>query len=136
MYYKLICIILTLSTFLFGQTETPPTPQIDPFAIQEPPPEVINDNRFLGEFFYMLLMLGILIAALLFATRFLRRMLDARYDQLNDTSTIKLLERRQLSQRTTLYLLESEGKKLLIAETPTHVTLLDESKTGSESLQS
>ena len=130
MYIRLICTSLLFFASLFSQTATPPAePPITPFSLEEPqtplPPDETS-SRFLSEFLYMLLMLGLLVGALLFATRFLKRMTEARYDQANVTSSIKVLERRQISPKTTLYLLEIGEKSFLIAETPTHVTRIDQ----------
>lgn len=95
-------------------------PPNDPFAKEVPISETPFDNsKFVGEFFYMLLMLGILISLVYFLAWFLRRMTTVRVDQLNEGSALKIIERRPLSQRTTLYLVEHEGKKIVLAESPT-----------------
>lgn len=96
----------------------------DPFSLNEPAPEVIDQSRFMGEFFYMLLMLAILISLVYFLAWFMRRMTNVRIDQYNESSSMKILERRQVSQRTTLYLMEVEGEKIVMAETPTTVVQL------------
>lgn len=67
----------------------------------------------------MLLMLSILVGMLLFITYFLKRITLTRLDQLNTTSTIKIVERRALSNKTTVCILDIEGEKLVVAETPT-----------------
>lgn len=110
-------LFLLLPMLSLQAAELPPN---DPFAKEVPLEEPAFDNsKFMGEFFYMLLMLGILISVVYFLAWFLRRMTTVRIDQLNESSAIKVLERRQLSQRTTLYLIEAEGKKIMLAETPT-----------------
>lgn len=110
---------------LLMQQTTTVEPLKDPFSLQEPPPEVpVVDTNFLGEFFYMLLMLGLLIGLVMFTTWFLKRMLYSRIESANASSSIKVLEKRSLSQRTHLYLIEYEGKNMVIAETPTHVVPL------------
>lgn len=110
---------------LLMQQTTTVEPLKDPFSLQEPPPEVpVVDTNFLGEFFYMLLMLGLLIGLVMFTTWFLKRMLYSRIESANASSSFKVLEKRSLSQRTHLYLIEYEGKNMVIAETPTHVVPL------------
>lgn len=98
-----------------------------PFSLEEPPlpPDITQDNRFLAEFFYMLLMLGMLIGVVIFASYMLRRMTSTRIESLNTTSSIKILERRALSQRSQIYLVEIEDKKYMIAESPTAITALE-----------
>lgn len=116
--------LLYFASTLLGQPNTAP-PIKDPFNLEEPPPQApVTDSNFIGEFFYMLLMLTLLITLVMFTSWFLKRMLNSRMEQMNASSTIKVLEKRSLSQKTHLYLIEHEGKSLLIAETPTHVVPL------------
>lgn len=120
---------MSLCGFLFG-ADPAPAKSIekafkDPFSLEEPVPEVIDQSKFLGEFFYMLLMLAILITLVYFLAWFMRRMTTVRIDQHNEGSAIKILERRPVSQRTTLYLMEVEGTKIVMAETPTSVVQLN-----------
>lgn len=98
-----------------------------PFPLEEPPtaPDITQDNRFLAEFFYMLLMLGMLIGVVLFASYLIKRMTSTRIESLNTTSSIKILERRALSQRSQIYLVEIEDKRFMIAESPAAITALE-----------
>lgn len=116
-----IFLFLLISQGLFGATEPLP------FPLEEAPlpPDITQDNRFLAEFFYMLLMLGMLIGVVLFASYLIKRMTSTRIESLNTTSSIKILERRALSQRSQIYLVEIEDKKFMIAESPTAITALE-----------
>ena len=78
----------------------------------------------MGEFFKMLLILAALITLMYFIAWYMKRMTTVRIDQYNDSSSMKILERRQVSQRTTLFLMEIEGEKIVMAETPTSVVQL------------
>ncbi len=101
-------------------------PPFDPLAIPETNPvEAFDNSRFLGEFFYMLLMLAILVGMVYFLAWFLKRMTHVRVEQQNAGSAIKVIERRPINNRTTIYLLEIENKQILIAETPTTVVQLN-----------
>lgn len=119
----LLLPLLFLRALIYGQDDTP-APLLDPFGITEPATDVPEPNRFVGEFFYMLLMLGILISVVVFTSWLLKKMLNTKITQLNANSTIQIIERRALSNRTTLYLIDMEGKTMLIAETPTTVVPL------------
>lgn len=132
---QLIFFSISLCGLLFAE-EPAPAKSIeksfkDPFSLEEPVPEVIDQSKFLGEFFYMLLMLAVLITLVYFLAWFMRRMTTIRIDQYNEGSSMKIVERRQVSQRTTLYLMEVEGKKIVMAETPTSVVQLDLHKENS-----
>lgn len=72
----------------------------------------------------MLFLLGILIAVVYFTAWFLKRLTNVRVEQLNASSNIQIVEKRVLSQRTTLFLLEIDQKQILVAETPTTVVQL------------
>lgn len=114
MYFFIFALI---SQKLFGA-------ELPPFPLEEPsPPDIAQDNRFLAEFFYMLLMLGMLIGVVLLASHLIKRMTSSRMESLNTTSSIKILERRPLSQRSQIYLVEIEDKKFVLAENPTAITI-------------
>lgn len=86
--------------------------------------DVVQDNRFLGEFFYMLLMLGMLIGVVLAAGYFLRRLTASRIEALNTSSRIKIQEVRSLSQRSQVYIVEVDEQEYLVAENHAAISLL------------
>lgn len=88
-------------------------------------PEKQND-KFYTEFLNMLATLGLLIGVILIAAWFLKRFLNTRMEQINTVSSIKISERRALSPKTALYLLEVHDKTILIAESQNGVTLLSQ----------
>lgn len=83
-----------------------------------------ENDRFLGEFINMLTTLGIIIVIILIATWFLKKMVNTRIQQLNTTSYIKIVEKRTLTPRTSLYLLDIHGKGFILAESNNGVTSL------------
>lgn len=89
--------------------------------IGEPAPET---NRFLNEVVNMMATLGLIISVILIFAWFLKRMLNTRQEQANTTSLIKVIERRSLSPKTAIYLLEVEGKSMIISESVNGVTRL------------
>lgn len=114
----LITLFSTIS--LLGKETLP----LDPEELRQLPAESLDEGRFMAEFIYMLLMLGLLIGVVLFASWLMKRMVNTRLSQLNESSNIKVLEKRTLSPKSSLYLLEIEGKTVLIAESGTHITQL------------
>lgn len=118
-----ICLTIFYSSLL-GET-----PLENPFSLEPPAEELPLDNsRFIKEFAYMLLMLGILISLVYFAAWFLKRMTTIRVDQLNASSNIKVVEKRVISNKTTVFLLEIGDREILVAETPTTVVQLHTEK--------
>lgn len=81
-------------------------------------------DRFLSQFVSMLATLGLIIALILFIAWFLKRMVNAKIEGENATSAIQILEKRNLSQRTTLYMIEVNGKGILVAESQNGVASL------------
>jgi flagellar biogenesis protein FliO len=98
-------------------------------VLGEPGPE---NNRFLSEFINMAATLGLLIGLILMIAWFLKRMVNTRQEQGNATSIIKIIERRSLSPKSVVFLLEVESKTLVVAESVNGVTLLTEYNSPEE----
>ncbi len=79
-----------------------------------------------GDFFNMLFTLGMLLAGLLLVTWFLKRMVRNRTTATNSTNAIRILEKRSLSQKSHLYLIEVLGKGVLIADSASGIQTLTE----------
>ncbi len=132
MYYIFSFLFLLFSPILNGEP-TPPLPpeleqKIEPHPYTEYfPAGIENDystDRFFGEAMHMFIALGVIICFLLLASWFVKRMLSTQIQQMNDTSRIKIHERRTLSAKSSLYLLEVENNTVLISESPAGVSLL------------
>ena len=89
--------------------------------INNPPPE---NNKFLVEFVKMSATLGLVIALILIVAWFLKRIVNTRLEQGNNTSSINVIEKRAISQKTMVYLLDVEGKGIVLAEGHNGVTFL------------
>lgn len=96
----------------------------DLFPLEEPHPDASQENRFLGEFFYMLFMLGLLIGVVMFASYILKKMTATRMEAINESSRVKITERRNLSQRTQIHIVEIDDKEFLIVEGVAGITAL------------
>lgn len=87
-----------------------------------------SPDRFYQEFLHMLTVLGLILLVLLGVTWFLKRMLNVRVQQINATSPIKVIEKRALTPKTAIYVLEIYDKRIAIAESHNGVTSLGELK--------
>lgn len=85
-----------------------------------------SEGLFINEFLNMLFVLGGIIALMLVVAWILKRVLSTRELQMNETSVIKVLERRALNPKSALYLVEVHGKGLIIGETPNGLSSLGE----------
>lgn len=83
-----------------------------------------GDNRFFQEFLNMLTTLGLIVGTILLLSWFLKKMVHSRIQQVNTTSIIKIVERRSLSPKSALYLVEIFDKQILVGETPNGLTTL------------
>lgn len=85
-----------------------------------------GEDHFFREFINMLATLGLIVATIFFISWFLKRMVNARIQQVNVSNAIKIIEQRPLSAKSTLYLVEVYDKQLILGETHTGVTVLGE----------
>jgi flagellar biogenesis protein FliO len=74
----------------------------------------------------MILVLVGLVDFLYLAAYIMRRLRDSQTAGLNQTSDVVILERRGLSPKAAIYLVEVKGKQFLIGESPSGLTNLSE----------
>jgi len=82
--------------------------------------EVEEDTKFSQVFTKMLFMLGITLLIFVIGAYFAKRFLLTQ-GGLRSTKpgVIQVVEKRSLSQKSTLYLVDIEGERILVAEFPT-----------------
>lgn len=100
-----------------------------------PDPQTFDYSK---EIINMLLSLGSLLAIVISIGWFLKRFLSKRMELSNQSNKIKIVERRALSPKASLYLIEISGKKFVIGESAAGLTSLGECPTeslGKEALQ-
>lgn len=131
LFAPLLFLLLLLNPLAgFGQTEYSEEPDVETasnleyfeeFAAISPWEELKSDepDQFQAKFLHMIFILALLIGFMILASWALKRMMKARITQVNQTSLIKVLETRQLSPKSSLFLIEIEGKMVLIGESPT-----------------
>ena len=72
----------------------------------------------------MLTVLGTLLAVLFLITWGIRSLLSQRMIKENETSGIKILERRSIGTKAAFILIEIEGKRFLVGESPQGISLI------------
>lgn len=85
-----------------------------------------STDSFMAEFLTMLLMLAMTLIGMLIVAWLLKRFLYTRLAQANQTSGIRVEERRALGPRSLIYLVEIEGTRIIIGETPSGLSRLGE----------
>lgn len=73
-------------------------------------------DQFYSDFANMLTTLALILGVLLFAAWLLRRTVNAKLEKQNETSHIRLVDRRNLTPRTNIFLIELFGKGYAILE--------------------
>lgn len=86
---------------------------------EEPPPD-----RFFMELVNMAFSLTFIIVILLIITWFVKKMLSNRMQQLNTHSGIKIIEKRHLTAKSVIYVLDIYGKGVAVAESTNGVVSL------------
>lgn len=138
-----ICLFCAVLSNGYAQTQTPdeapPAIQNAPtgpssLPIPSPPPSPFpyegQQNPQEGDpFFHQLLnmafSLGTILVVILLVSYVLKRILNTRIQQLNTNSLIKIIERRSLTPKTAIYVLEINDQHIVIAESVNGVTLLN-----------
>ncbi|MCC5833023.1 MAG: flagellar biosynthetic protein FliO [Chlamydiales bacterium] len=89
--------------------------------------EVIGQSyNYWGQFVNMLLTLGIILVLIFVSVYFLKRLMRSRIEHLNRSTGIKILERRALNSKSSLYLIDVLGKGIVIAESQAGIQVVTE----------
>lgn len=106
--FRLFCIQLLICGAVHAQEEPPP-----PDLLEEP---ARGEYNFRHEFLRMLFILGLIITMVVATTWMFRRIGRGKMRTFNSNSAIQILERRAVSQKSFVYLLEVEGTKILVGD--------------------
>lgn len=127
---KILLFLILMTSPIFSQenkTEDPLEKYPDYFAEELKKTEQSGgDSRFFDEFIQMMVYLSGIIAFMVFFMWMLKKMMSVKIEQSNRKSSIKILESRTLSQKTTLYVVGVYGKAYTITESLNGVTRLGE----------
>ncbi len=105
---------------LEGETTTPEHPLS---AESQNPAQTYN---YWHEFVNMLYTLAFVIALIFLSIWVLKKMMRSRVKSLNQANGIRILERRPLSAKATIYLVDILGKGIVISESPAGVHRISE----------
>jgi len=124
-FWKFLIVMLLTMRFGMAEENAPPAeePPKEYFSIEQPVSDE-DTHQLYYDFFKMIIMLSVIIAFLLVLMWFLKRFTQARIEQLNTSRLIKIIEQRNLSTKSTLYLIDVWGRQVLIAESSHGVTTL------------
>lgn len=117
---KLFFILYLWPLAFFANTEE----VVPPSTAESLLPKTENMPSYEGAFIKMLLTLGGLLALVFLTIWLLKKMTNGRFGSLGTQKKIHILEKKPLSPKTLLYLIEIDGKKALISESQLEVRTL------------
>jgi len=106
--------------------QSPITEERTQEALQKGYEEPQEDDLFYSELMNVVFVLALILFIMIVAAYYLRKFMQSRVEQINVTSSIKVLEQRNLSAKSVLYIVEAEGKKVLVGESVAGVVGLAE----------
>lgn len=114
---------LFFSLFCFVQPLLAEESFLTEFATQSAEGQTYN---YWGEFVNMLLTLLFILGLIFLSVWALKKIMRSRVRHLNRSTAIKILERRPLNPKTSLYLVDILGKGVVIAESPGGIQIVTE----------
>lgn len=117
---------LTIHTFIYAQDLN--NQELNTIAVSNETPNVQENNNdqdnypttyqpeYKPAFMKMFLILLLLLVLVFITFWMFKRIMKVRLHQSNLTKSIKIIEKRALSPKSILYLIEVEGKKVMISE--------------------
>lgn len=134
-FFALIWTLAPMAYAADAPAAPAPNEQLDQNQV---PTEAMPENMpisYKGAFAKMMLSLLVLIVLVVMSVWLLRRIAQGRFHQLNSGRAIKILERRPLSGKSILYVVQIGHKKVVIAESQLEVraiTTIDEIHHGED----
>lgn len=98
-------------------------------SVQE---EESKNYNYFEEFLNMIFTLVFVLVLILGTIWFLKKMTRTRLQNLNRSTGIKILERRALNQKSSLYLVDILGKGVVISESPAGIQVITEFPPGTD----
>lgn len=82
--------------------------------------------NYWGQFVNMLASLGLILVLIFVSVYILKRLMRSRIQHLNRSTGIRILERRALSSKSSLYLIDVLGKGVVISDSPSGIQVVTE----------
>ena len=98
---------------------------LDPFTEVDFSPDKFD---YWSEFLRMFLTLGIILGSVLIGAYLLKKVLNKKVLTANESYEIKIIERRALSQKANLYLIQVKDKEILISDSASGIQFLVDCK--------
>lgn len=123
MKYIMLFFLLFAPMTLWGQNAAPPENETQAFkewSEKNTPKEDAEESSFSQLMTKTLLLLIAILAALFIATWCMKRMDRFKFKKADDPSRIQLIEKKVLSPKSMLYIIEIDGEMFALAESLTN----------------
>jgi flagellar biogenesis protein FliO len=136
MFKKFLFVLFCCFSYVLA--DDPPPPEKAPLPIEQPaPPSLENQpepsevvtTSYESAFIKMLLTLGALLFLIILTVWMMRRMSSGRMFRSMGSSQLKIVDKKVLSAKSMLYIVEVEGKRVLISESQLEVRPIAEIET-------
>ncbi|MCH9627984.1 MAG: hypothetical protein S4CHLAM2_16330 [Chlamydiales bacterium] len=95
-------------------------------------PEAIGQSyNYWGQFVNMLLTLGFILILIFLSVYLLKRLMRSRIHHLNRSTGIRILERRALNSKASLYIVDVLGKGVVLSESASGIQVVTEFAEGA-----
>lgn len=126
LFFRILSVLFLACCSIAQAQIEPPVPIEQHNEVQDQTNKDLFDNMqgpptYKGAFVKMMVTLLGLIVLIVISVWMLRRISHGRMKQMNYGREIKILERRPLSAKSVLYLVEIGGKKVVVAESQVEI---------------
>lgn len=132
--YFLFLLLTLITTSLFANSPTPSSPSVEKKVEQKQetsPTPLPSENKEVTASFesnigkMLFSLLGFFVLFIL-SIWFLKKLKSGGFKSNSYQKSIQILERKQISPKSTLYVIEAMGKKILISESQNEIRALTE----------
>jgi flagellar biogenesis protein FliO len=124
---KLVCIaFIVANSCLLAQQDSTPFQDLDTSSSLSPASKELMPFYEGPSFTRMWITIAAALVLLFSTLWLLRRFKTGHFKKFSNSSTLNILEKRALSPKTLLYIIEIDGKRLLISESQVEVRTLNQ----------
>jgi flagellar biogenesis protein FliO len=135
MFKKFLFVLFCCFSYVLADDPPPPPPENAPAPTEmptlenQPEPSEVVTTSYESAFIKMLLTLGALLFLVILTVWMMRRMSSGRMFRSMSSSQLKIVDKKVLSAKSMLYIVEVEGKRVLISESQLEVRPIAEIET-------
>lgn len=131
-FVRLFCLFLSFVTMPCFATENPAKDPAEYYWKEEVKKEALEQNRLPVLVTKMILILGITICIALLVSFLAKKFFAGKLLSLNSNARIRVIERKAISPKASIVIVELDDEELFIAETQNSLTVLSKQKIANK----